>query len=79
MKARFGGNMCGFSCLLCSEATSRIRPCLFPLQKEETVAVLSDIPINVEVQVFRFPSKALKLERAHASNYHCLVLFPEKV
>ena len=56
MKARYGANMCGFSCLFCSEETSRKRSCLFPLEKEEPVAVLSDIPINVEVQVFRFPS-----------------------
>jgi len=48
--------MCGFSCLFCSEESSRIRSCFFPLEKEETVAVLSDIPINVKVQVFRFPS-----------------------
>jgi hypothetical protein len=56
MKARFGGNICGFSCLFCSEETSRIRSFLFPLEKEETVTVLSDIPINVAVQFFRFPS-----------------------
>jgi hypothetical protein len=56
MKARYGSNMCGYSCLFYNEETSRIRPCLFSLEKEETVAVFSDIPINVEVQVFSFPS-----------------------
>jgi hypothetical protein len=70
--------MCGFSCLFCSEASSKIRSCLFPLEKEEIVAVRTDIPIKVECKFSDYIAKALNSETAHTSNFHCLVLFPER-